>query len=128
MATPGDDVTIFSTIIADTIDGLAGNDQIQGDRGDDLLNGGSGNDLIFGEEGNDTFNGGVSDDILIGGEGIDTFFFAANNGADRIEDFEIASDAIALVAKRRSPGGRPEFWLALQLWQPLVVGSSVCRC
>ncbi len=98
IATPEDDVTIFGTIIADTIDGLGGSDQIQGDRGDDLLDGGDGDDLIFGEEGNDTLNGGVDDDILIGGEGIDTFFFAANNGADRIEDFDIAEDAIALVA------------------------------
>ncbi|MGK7900840.1 MAG: hypothetical protein AB4352_05385 [Hormoscilla sp.] len=99
IATPGDDVTIFGSIIADTIDGLAGNDQIQGDRGDDLLNGGEGNDLIFGEEGNDTLNGGLGDDILIGGEGIDTFFFAANNGADSINDFNSAEDAIALAGE-----------------------------
>jgi len=98
IATPEDDVTIFGTIIADTIDGLGGDDQIQGDRGDDLLNGGSGDDLIFGEEGNDTLNGGLGDDILIGGAGIDTFFFAANNGADSIDDFDINEDAIALVA------------------------------
>jgi len=127
IATSGDDVTIFGTIIADTIDGLAGNDQIQGDRGDDLLDGGDGDDLIFGQEGNDTLNGGVGDDqlqgnegddlldggvgddLLFGGEGIDTFLFGANNGEDIINDFEVGTEVIQIAASLGFSTGQEVF-------------------
>ena len=94
IATPGDDETIFGTILADNIDGLAGNDQIQGDEGDDFLIGSAGDDTLFGEAGNDTLTGGTDNDLLIGGTGIDVFSFGANNGEDTINDFEVANEII----------------------------------
>ncbi|AFZ44157.1 peptidase M10A and M12B matrixin and adamalysin [Halothece sp. PCC 7418] len=70
--------TIFGTIVSDTLNGLGGDDQLQGNLGNDVLNGGSGNDSLFGEE------------------GIDTFAFGENNGEDRINDFDVATEIIQI--------------------------------
>ena len=53
----------IGTPLADNIDALAGDDQ---------LNGGAGNDILFGNLGNDIINGEVGNDTLMGGEGSDT--------------------------------------------------------
>jgi Ca2+-binding RTX toxin-like protein len=79
LATEGNDVTIFGTILGDHIDGLGGADQIQGDRGDDTILGGSGNDLLFGQDGNDDLYGDDGDDQLQGGMSEDRLFGGLGN-------------------------------------------------
>jgi Ca2+-binding RTX toxin-like protein len=58
----------------DTIDGLDGRDQIFGNAGDDSLNGDSGADNIFGGSGNDTAFGALGNDSIDGGTGNDALF------------------------------------------------------
>ncbi|HET6157895.1 MAG TPA: calcium-binding protein [Dongiaceae bacterium] len=86
----------------DNLDGKAGNDTLRGWGGNDQLTGGDGNDLLVGEIGNDTLtggagrdelNGGSGDDVMTGGKGDDTYIVdsvgdvvqeAANSGYDTI--------------------------------------------
>jgi Ca2+-binding RTX toxin-like protein len=68
----------------DTIDGLAGDDQLFGLGGDDTLLGNADNDILF---------GGVGDDILTGGTGADIFVFNLADGTgstDTIIDFSLS--------------------------------------
>jgi Ca2+-binding RTX toxin-like protein len=67
----------------DTINGGAGNDDLDGHRGNDVVNGNGGNDTIHGGYGNDLLRGGGGNDVLygdkdndtlIGGEGSDTLY------------------------------------------------------
>jgi hypothetical protein len=62
--TPNDDVFLDLNNTGDTINGLAGNDQITGGGGDDIINGDSGNDILAGAGGNDTLTGGTGADIF----------------------------------------------------------------
>jgi len=62
---------------ADTLNGMAGNDQIFGRGGNDTLNGGDGDDVLDGGDGDDILNGGNGIDTLNGGAGNDTL----NTGA-----------------------------------------------
>jgi Ca2+-binding RTX toxin-like protein len=55
--------------------------------GNDWLIGNLGRDSLYGEDGNDT---------LEGGEGFDVFFFETSGGDDRIVDFALAEDMIAI--------------------------------
>lgn len=71
LATSGDDITIFGTILADRISGETGNDQIRGNEGDDVINGGAGNDNLFGQAGDDILNGDADNDLVQGNEGDD---------------------------------------------------------
>lgn len=114
LATEGDDITIFGTILGDTIDGLGGRDQIQGDDGDDVLMGGAGNDSLFGGAGDDTLVGGLDNDLLQGGSGNDvlyggagednfygqggndTFVIEAGGGKVTVADFDTASEKLIL--------------------------------
>jgi Ca2+-binding RTX toxin-like protein len=109
--TPGDDL-ISGTPEPDRIMALEGHDDVQGRGGDDLLDGGPGDDELFGGDGNDILEGGpgddyldgrAGDDTLTGGPGRDVFAYyakdydkEADNGADRITDFDSAEDAILL--------------------------------
>ena len=115
IVTNGDDITVFGTLLADTIDGLDGGDQIQGNAGGDLLLGGFGNDTLFGQAGDDTLDGGNGDDHLSGGDGDDIILSSdgsdtvfAGSGVDRFEienadgtltlaDFDLETDIIVLV-------------------------------
>ena len=99
--TAGDDVLIGDDA-ANTIDGLAGNDQISGAGGDDTLSGGDGNDTLDGGLGADTLQGNADNDLLIsdaldtidGGTGIDTVdFSAAQDGV--IVDLDVNSAGAA---------------------------------
>ncbi|MDB9414783.1 hypothetical protein PN446_19935, partial [Microcystis aeruginosa CS-567/02] len=83
----GNDTFINSSAVSVTIDGGKGNDTIKG---------GSGDDLLIGGEGSDSINGGLGNDTLQGGSGQDSFFFGANNGQDRIDDFDIATEKIII--------------------------------
>lgn len=65
-----------------------GNDNLNGDRGDDVVVGGAGNDtltggdgldLISGDAGNDKINGGNDSDLLLGGIGADILFGLSGN-------------------------------------------------
>jgi hypothetical protein len=63
-------------VLADNIQGTAGDDTLNGTPEADTINGFEGNDLIFGEGGDDTLDGGKGDDDEIhGGDGNDAFTF-----------------------------------------------------
>lgn len=81
---------------ANLLSGLAGNDRLRGDDGADRLFGGDGDDRLFGGLGNDRLNGGKGNDVLTGGAGADIFVFA--DGRDRITDFTDNVDTIVLDA------------------------------
>ncbi|MCL5970914.1 MAG: hypothetical protein M1450_05460, partial [Patescibacteria group bacterium] len=80
--TNGNDL-IFGFEGNDTIDGGNGDDCIIGGPGNDTVNGSNGNDIIFGNEGNDKINGGNGDDQIYGGEGNDNL--DGGNGNDHLE-------------------------------------------
>ncbi len=84
---------------SDTLNGGTGADTLKGDTGDDFLSGGDGKDVLYGGDGDDFLRGGLGNDTLTGGAGRDTFNFnfvgAAN--ADRIVDFVLGTDLIALT-------------------------------
>ncbi|MFM6895852.1 MAG: hypothetical protein ACKPKF_00590, partial [Microcystis panniformis] len=112
----GQDIAIVTTNQAITLDlglsgleialGNDGNDTftnsstvsvtIDGGKGDDTIKGGTGDDVLIGGEGSDSINGGLGNDTLQGGSGQDSFFFGANNGQDRIDDFDIATEKIII--------------------------------
>jgi Ca2+-binding RTX toxin-like protein len=85
----------------DTLYGGAGSDTLIGSIGNDVLYGGAGSDRIFGVLGDDTLAGGKGDDTLIGGTGSDVFEFQQNDGTDRITDFEVGVDDIAIAGVTR---------------------------
>ena len=97
----GDDVfnaTQFTGISSDntiTYDGAAGNDEISGSLGEDILRGGGDNDellgdqgadSLYGDSGNDTLIGGRANDFLYGGDNSDTYLIGTADGEDTIED------------------------------------------
>ena len=106
------------------IHGLAGNDMISGDDGDDTLYGNTGNDTLMGEDDDDTLSGGPGRDTLMGGDdddtlmggsgddilkggrhddelsgggGMDIFVFGERDGRDNITGFTSGVDKIKLV-------------------------------
>ncbi|WP_287731637.1 FG-GAP-like repeat-containing protein, partial [Microcystis sp. M090S1] len=83
----GNDTFTNSSTVSVTIDG---------GKGDDTIKGGSGDDLLIGGEGSDRLQGNLGNDTLQGGSGQDSFFFGANNGQDRIDDFDIATEKIII--------------------------------
>ena len=99
----GDDVvdggdgsdTIFGGAGNDTLRGGAGNDVIADISGNDNLDGGDGNDVVNALAGDDRVTGGNGDNIVLGGTGAD-MFYQAGTGTDRILDFQIGIDKIAL--------------------------------
>ena len=83
----------YGTII-ENANGGAGDDIITGNEADNALNGYAGNDVIYGGEGSDTFDrsgpdGGRSGaDTFYGGLGNDTYHVYAENGSDRVIEYE----------------------------------------
>jgi len=68
---------------------------------DDSLTGNDGANRLSGSWGNDTLDGGLGVDKLVGGLGEDTFVFSTALGSsniDKIDDFDLANDRIALDA------------------------------
>ena len=55
------------------LEGLGGNDNLQGNDGDDALFGGEGNDTLFGGAGNDSLYGGRGSEFFSGEAGDDTY-------------------------------------------------------
>jgi uncharacterized protein YjiK len=94
---------IFSgSVDADTLNGSSGNDTIFGLAGNDTINGGAGNDTIY---------GGIGVDFLFGGAGADVFGFNnANEGFDKINDFVVGEDKIAI--SRDGFGGDSTFGIS----------------
>lgn len=66
---------------ADTLDGKAGDDWLEGGSEADILLGGAGSDTLFGNTGDDTLNGGKGADILKGGAGFDTYVLHGGDGS-----------------------------------------------
>jgi Ca2+-binding RTX toxin-like protein len=90
----------LAALIAITVDGGAGADNLRGSNGVDLLLGGAGNDVIDGNQGNDiAFLGGGDDtfqwdpgdgsDVVEGDVGTDTMLF---NGSNAAENFDISAN------------------------------------
>ncbi|MBU9698033.1 VCBS domain-containing protein, partial [Rhodobacteraceae bacterium HSP-20] len=93
----------------DVLNGDGGNDRLYGSTGNDVLNGGSENDQLFGGSGNDTMNGNDGSDALTGGFGADSvtggtgadrfIFISLNDSGDTITDFNAADpDKIVLTS------------------------------
>ncbi|MBD2495351.1 S8 family serine peptidase [Nostoc sp. FACHB-280] len=82
-----------------TITGNSGNNTLNGGDGNDTINGGAGVDTLLGGNGNDNLIGGTGNDTLTGGAGRDRFTFnSPTEGIDRITDFNVVDDTIAVSA------------------------------
>lgn len=79
--TSGNDL-IFGFEGNDKIDGGGGDDCIVGGAGNDKLSGGSGNDVLIGGAGNDELDGGSGNDKLYGGDGNDSL--EGGSGQDQL--------------------------------------------
>jgi len=66
------------------LSGLSGNDTIYASYGNDYVDGGNGNDFLYGEVGNDTLVGGGGADWMDGGIGDDTYY--VDNASDLVVD------------------------------------------
>jgi len=74
-----EDQELIGTSDADELVGGAGNDTLDGRRGDDMLDGGAGNDTLLGRRGADKLYGGRGDDALSGDGGDDRLFGGRGN-------------------------------------------------
>jgi hypothetical protein len=82
----------------DILTGNTANNTLTGNNGNDTLNGDAGNDILLGGSGNDVLIGGLGNDTLTGGVGVDIFRFnSINQGIDRITDFSVIDDTIAVL-------------------------------
>jgi Ca2+-binding RTX toxin-like protein len=63
------------------LEGLGGNDKINGDFGNDTINGGADNDTISGGGGNDVIDGGAGNDAIAAGDGDDRVKYDAADGS-----------------------------------------------
>lgn len=89
----------FGAVIENAIGGSYA-DRLFGNDAANRLTGNGGADALSGGLGNDTLAGGRGNDVMIGGEGSDTFIFNTRPNTtanrDRIRDFNVAEDKIAL--------------------------------
>lgn len=88
VASEGNDVLQGDDSIADTLNGLGGDDKLYGLSGDDTLSGGAGKDTLYGGAGADTLDGGIDNDTLYGDAGNDTYLFYRGAGQDWISDYD----------------------------------------
>lgn len=70
-------------VIAKSLTGTVGNDEIHGLGGHDLIKGGIGDDSLWGDEGEDRVYGENGNDFLYGGEGFDSLY--GGDGNDYLE-------------------------------------------
>jgi Ca2+-binding RTX toxin-like protein len=80
---------IFLTVKFERIEvmGTKSNETLTGSDLDDNMLGHAGDDVLKGVDGDDRLYGGAGDDTLTGGKGDDHFVFKADEGSDRITDF-----------------------------------------
>ncbi|MBD2194206.1 MULTISPECIES: calcium-binding protein [Calothrix] len=98
------------------------NNIIVGNSGNNKLNGGDGNDSLNGASGNDTLIGGLNNDTLTGGSGFDYFTFnTPNQGIDRINDFVVGEDKIAISAASFGGGLTKEVALTAEQF---IIGTT----
>ena len=96
----------LAALIAITVDGGTGNDNLLGSNGNDILLGGDGNDFADGQQGNDT---------ALMGAGDDTFQWDPGDGSDTIEGQDGADKMVfngANISERMdvsANGGRVRF-------------------
>ena len=93
--------TLNSAVTAANVEGLifigAGNFQGFANAAGSAVVGGAGNDTLFGGAGADVLSGRGGNDLLVGNGGADLFNFdAPGQGVDRIGDFQVGVDHIAL--------------------------------
>lgn len=88
---------LFGGVGGDVLWGDDGSDKLYGEDDADSLFGGAGSDSITAGAGDDTLTGDGGNDLLLGGEGADLFVFATAGGTDRIKDFALGSDSIAIA-------------------------------
>lgn len=74
--------------LANTINGLDGNDTLNGGNNADNLNGGTGNDRLYGSDGKDSLTGGTGNDFLQGDNGADTYLLGSTDGIDEINNYD----------------------------------------
>ncbi len=121
VGTDGDDtinVSNLDTVVEglagnDTLNGADGNDTLYGGEGDDKLYGNYGNDMLYGGEGNDSLygnadndvlDGGAGNDYLEGGAGNDVYVFGKGYGNDRVYAYDTATgkrDVVRLIGLGR---------------------------
>lgn len=104
----GDANAVLGANVAETLNGLGGNDVIFGSGGGDLLNGGDGNDYLNGGVGPDMLNGSVGQDRLFGFTGADTM--NGGGGADSMNggsgnDTYVVDHAGDVVTETSASGG-----------------------
>tara|TARA_Y100000034_G_scaffold137002_1_gene218241 strand:+ start:2826 stop:4040 length:1215 start_codon:yes stop_codon:yes gene_type:complete len=93
----GGDDKINGNNESDILKGGVGNDTIHGNLGDDCIRGGEGDDILFGNNGNDMLIGGLGNDILRGGNGDDSFMLTID---DTIVDFGQGNDKDVLDLRK----------------------------
>lgn len=92
--TPTENLTLIGQNTNDRLTGGGGNDRLLGNAGADVLVGGAGNDTLNGGAGNDTMTGGAGADVFRFDSG--RTFRSSDFGLDRITDFAIGTDKIAI--------------------------------
>ncbi|AAY38108.1 hemolysin-type calcium-binding protein [Pseudomonas syringae] len=93
----GGDDTLYGLSGNDTLNGGAGNDTLYGGAGADTLDGGAGNDTLYGGAGADTLDGGVGNDNLYGDAGNDTYLFYRGAGQDWISDYDSSAGNLDVI-------------------------------
>jgi phospholipase/lecithinase/hemolysin len=91
-----DNIARVGTPGSDRLVGFSGDDHLKGGAGNDVLLGNRGNDRLLGGPGNDWLDGGPGNNTLRGGQGADTFVIRPDVGRDRVLDFKVNKDAVAL--------------------------------
>jgi Ca2+-binding RTX toxin-like protein len=84
---------IVGSSVANTLEGMGGNDTLFGEAGYDTLQGGEGNDSLNGGGGNDLLLGGVGANTLDGGAGDDTYVIESILDTI-IEDLNAGTDTV----------------------------------
>jgi Ca2+-binding RTX toxin-like protein len=98
-------------VIAITVNGGDGDDQITGGDGDDILNGEGGNDTLTGFRGDDTMNGGADSDTMIWNPGDGSDIASGESGNDTVvvngggaaETFTISRTLTGVLFDRVTP-------------------------
>lgn len=141
-ATSGSDALFGEDALADSLNGLDGDDKLYGLGGNDTLSGGNGADELSGGDGSDTLLGGAGDDRLSGGTGSDTltggtgndqlsgdrgndlYRFERGDGQDDIDDFD--SDANTDVLQFDAGISANQLWFTKNGWdlEVSVIGTT----